>query len=125
MPSDVSPVSASQAREETIVAYVPQTGFVRGTRSAIASLGRPLEPAPGRNRTVEACREVVKAEAERLGAREIEAVSAGPDRRNEKGQFVGLVRVRITYVGTTGYEVREANMTCVVDRNGKIVDAFA
>lgn len=125
MPSDVSPVSASQAREETIVAYVPQTGFVRGTQSAIASLGKPLQPAPGRNRTVEACRDAVKAEAEKLGAREVEAASAGPDRRNEKGQFVGPVRVRITYVRAMGYEVREANMTCVVDQTGKIVDALA
>lgn len=124
-PSYVSPIAALQPREEVIVAFVPQAGFVRGTRSAIASFGTPLQPAPGLNRTVEACRDVVKAEAEKLGAREVEAASAGPDRRNEKGQFVGPVRVRITYVGATGYEVREANMTCVVDQYGKIVDAFA
>ena len=104
--------------------YVPQTGQVRGTRAAIASLGSPLTPAPGRNRTVQACRDVAQAEAVKLGAREIEAVSAGADRRNNKGQFVGPVCMRITYARPTGYEVRLADMTCVVDAKGKIVDAF-
>ena len=124
-PSGVSPSAEVRTREEMIVTYLPQTGFVRGTRSALASFGTPLQSAPGRNRTVEACREAVMAEASRLGAREVEAASAGPDRMNEKGQFVGPVRVRITYARATGFEVREANMTCVVDQNGKIVDALA
>ncbi len=124
LPSQISPISTSPAAgQEIIMTYVPQTGQVRGTRAAIASLGSPLTPAPGRNRTVQACRNVAQAEAMKLGAREIEAVSAGPDRRN-KGQFVGPVRMRITYARPTGYEVRLADMTCVVDAKGKIVDAF-
>jgi len=117
--------AASQAGDEEIVtAYVPQTGNVRGTRAALASLGSSLRPAPGRNRTVQACREAVQSEAMRLGAHKVEAASAGPDRRNDKGQFVGPVRMRITYARVTGYEVRLANMTCIVDAEGKIVDAF-
>jgi hypothetical protein len=117
--------AASQAGDEEIVtAYVPQTGNVRGTRAALASLGSPLRPAPGRNRTVQACREAVQSEAMRLGAHKVEAASAGPDRRNDKGQFVGPVRMRITYARATSYEVRLANMTCIVDAEGKIVDAF-
>jgi len=89
----------------------------------LATLGSPLETAPGRNRTVEACRAVAWGEAQKLGAREIEAVSAGPDRPNGKGGFVGPVRMRITYARPDGYEVRLADMTCVVDRSGRIVDA--
>lgn len=125
MPWQISPIAASQAHgEEIITAWVPQTGYVRGTRSALASVGSPLKQAPGLNRTIQACRDVVQSEAMKLGAREIEAASAGPDRRNDKGQFVGPVRMRITYASPTGYEVRESRMTCIVDARGKIVDAF-
>jgi hypothetical protein len=65
---------------------------------------------------------VTEAEAMKLGAKEVEAASTGPDRSNAKGQLVGSVRMRITYARPNGYEVRLADMTCVVDRNGKIVD---
>lgn len=123
-PTQISPVATQAAGGEDIVtAYVPQAGEVRGTRAALATLGSPLAAAPGRNRTVEACRAVAWAEAQKLGAKEIEAVSAGPDRPNAKGGFVGPVRMRITYARPDGYEVRLADMTCVVDRRGKIVDA--
>ena len=109
--------------EDIVTVSVPQAGEVRGTRAALATLGSPLETAPGRNRTVEACRAVAWGEAQKLGAREIEAVSAGPDWPNGKGGFVGPVRMRITYARPDGYEVRLADMTCVVDRSGRIVDA--
>jgi hypothetical protein len=70
---------------------------------------------------VAACREAVQAEAGKLGARSVEAVSAGPEQRNLHGQTVGPVPVRITYERVGGYEVREATMRCVVDRSGKVV----
>src|SRR5215218_293618 len=72
--------------EGTVLIYHPRMGFVRGTRSALAGLGAPLEPASGPNNTIEACRAALRAEAGRLGAREVEAVSAGPEHRNRKGQ---------------------------------------
>jgi|SRR5215207_1510580 hypothetical protein len=102
--------------DEPVVEFRPQLGFVRGPRSVLATLGSPLTPAPGPNRTVAPCREAAK-----LGARNIEAVSAGPARLNKKRQFVGRVRIRIMYQKLLGYEVRESTMTCVVDRAGKIV----
>ena len=123
-PSQLSPFATySTGGEEIVTAYVPPLGQVRGTRAALATLGSPLPAAPGRNRTVEACRAMTEAEAMKLGAKDVEAASAGPDRPNAKGQFVGPVRMRITYARPNGYEVRLADMTCVVDRNGKIVDA--
>ena len=91
---------------------------MRGTRPGLAA---PLRPARGLNRAVAACREAVRAEAGKLGARSVEAVSAGPEQRNPQGQTVGPVRVRITYERLGGYEVREATMRCVVDRSGKVV----
>jgi hypothetical protein len=107
--------------EDVDVTYVPGVGLVRGTRPALAGLAAPLRPARGLNRAVAACREAVQAEAGKLGARSVEAVSAGPEQRNPQGQTVGPVRVRITYERVGGYEVREATMRCVVDRSGKVV----
>lgn len=127
MPWQISPASAASRSqgEEIVSAYVPNTGYVRGTPQAVAAIGAPLEAAPGRNRTVEACRDVVESEASKIGAREVEAVSAGPHRRNRRGQYEGPVHMRITYATTNGFEVREATMTCIVDGRGRIVDAKA
>jgi len=123
VPGQLQPVATGGTSERLVRAFVPETGWVRGTPEAVASVGTPLEAAPGPNRTVETCRTVVQSEAERLGAREVEAVSAGPHRRNGKGQYVAPVRMRITYVRPDGYEVRLATMTCIVDRRNRIVDA--
>jgi len=118
----VATTGAIQRRPaEEVVTYVPGVGIVRGTRPALAGLAAPLRPARGLNRAVAACREAVRAEAGKLGARSVEAVSAGPEQRNPQGQTVGPVRVRITYERLGGYEVREATMRCVVDRSGKVV----
>jgi hypothetical protein len=111
--------------DEVTLAYVPQTGYVRATPRTLASLGQPLRPALGPNRTVDACRTVVQSEAAKLGAKEVEAVSRGPHQVARGGHLVGSVDMRITYAVPGGYEVREATMTCIVDRNGAIVDAFA
>jgi hypothetical protein len=118
----VATTGAIQRRPaEEVVTYVPGVGLVRGTRPALAGLAAPLRPARGLNRAVAACREAVRAEAGKLGARSVEAVSAGPEQRNPQGQTVGPVRVRISYERLGGYEVREATMRCVVDRSGKVV----
>ena len=116
--------TALTATDEIVTTFVPARGFVRGTRAALAELGQPLTPAPGVNR-IQACRAAVRAEAEKLGAREVEAVSAGPDQRNDKGQLVGPMRVRIIYAHGLGFDVRDATMTCVVDRHGKVVGSLA
>jgi hypothetical protein len=110
---------------ETVRVWVPEAGgFVRGTREAVAAWGTPLKVAPGLNRTVEACRAMVWGEAEKLGARTIEAVSAGPQRRSPKGEWVAPVRMRIVYRRLDGVEVKEATMTCIMDRQNRIVTAF-
>ena len=124
MPWQISPIAAGRG-ERITTSYVPETGLVRGTPEALASIGRPLQAAAGRNRTVDACRTVVEGEATKVGARNVEAVSAGPDRLDPKGRYVAPVRMRITYARSEGLEVREAMLTCVVDRRGKIVDAYA
>jgi hypothetical protein len=112
----------SEGAEGTILAWVPGTGYVRGTREALETIGRPLVDAAGRNRIVEACRVAVEAEAVRLGAAQVEAASAGPERRSRDGTVAGPVDVRITYARSGGYEVRTSRLTCVVDREGRVVE---
>ena len=97
-------------------------GFPAVMQARMAAFEMKLRPT-GPNRTVEACRQAVWAQAAHLGAREIEAVSAGPDQLNDKGQYVGPVRTWITYERPSGYEVREATLTCVVDPEGRFIDA--
>lgn len=109
---------------ETVRVWTPVAGFVRGTREAIATWGTPLKAAAGMNHTVEACRVTMWGEAEKLGARSIEAVSAGPHRRNRNRERVAPVRMRIIYPRPDGAEVKVATMTCVMNREGRIVNAF-
>ncbi len=110
--------------EETVRVWVAGAGYVRGRRDAVAAWGRPLKASPGPNRAVEPCRAMVQVEAKRLGARALEAVSAGPHRRNLKGEWVAPVRIRVTYARPDGLEVKEATMTCIVDGENRIVNAF-
>lgn len=126
MPWQISPVAAASqaAGEKVILSYVPQTGLVRGTSSTLAGLGRPLAAAAGPNRTVNTCRETVQSEAVKVGAKEVEAVSAGPEQRDRKGNYFAPVHVRVTYARPTGLEVRESTLTCIVDAKLRIVDAY-
>lgn len=126
MPLPIAPIAApSSGGEPIILSYVPNTGMVRGTAQALAGLGRPLEAVPGPNRTVNACREAVRSEAVKVGAREVEAVSAGTEQPDRKGRYVAPVRVRIIYDRANGLEVRESIMSCVVDAKQRIVDVYS
>lgn len=127
MPWQLNPADAASAEkgEEYTSAYVPGAGIIRGTRSALSGIGRPLAAAPGRNRTVETCRSTVAGEAAKLGAREVEAASLGPERRERSGNYTAPVMIRVTYPRILGYEIRQAAMTCTVSATGSIVDAKA
>ena len=127
MPWQISPISSAStaAGEQTILSVVPGTGLVKGTSAALASIGQPLADVPGPNRTIETCRTTVWSEASKQGAKEIEAVSAGPERRDRKGDYFAPVLMRLTYDRPFAYEVRQATLICVVNRSGGIVDAYA
>lgn len=126
MPWQIAPIgpASDAAGEQTILSMVPGTGLVKGTPVALQSIGQPLPEVPGRNRTVETCRTVVTSEASKAGAKEVEAVSAGADKTDRKGDYFAPVLFRITYERPMVYEVREAAMICVVNRKGGIVDAY-
>ena len=114
--------SGPQPQEETALADIPPYGFVRDTPAALASLMRPLAPAPGRNDLVEACRAMVEKSAQEQGAARVEAVSAGPQRRTRDG-YVAPVQFRILYPGFLRSQVRQSRLNCKTDREGKVVDA--
>ena len=114
--------SGSQAQAETVLADIPNYGFVRDTPANLAALMRPLAPAPGRNDFIEACRAMVERSAIEHGAARVEAASAGPQRR-VRGGYIAPVQFRILYPGVLRSQVRQARLTCKTDRQGKIVDA--
>lgn len=126
MPWQLSPSNPLAAAKggATILVWVPETGYVQGTPTALASLGKPLREVPGLNRTVSPCRDVVAGEADKVGAQEVEAVSAGPQKHDRKGHIFAPVHMRITYAKLGSYEVRDATLTCIIDSKGKIVDAY-
>ena len=126
MPWQISPIGAASraAGEQTILSFVPGTGFVKGTYTALQTIGHFLPAAGGVNRTIDTCLTTVRSEAIKAGAKEVEAVSAGPDKVDRKGEYFAPVLFRLTYDLPFAYEVREATLICVVDRRGGIVDAY-
>ncbi|MCJ2095488.1 hypothetical protein MKK67_23745 [Methylobacterium sp. J-072] len=112
------------SNEQNILSMVPGTGLVMGTSAALDNIGQPLAAAPGRNRTVEACRNTIMSKASKDGMKDVEAVSVGEDKVDRKGDYFAPVRFRITYEQPMMYEVREATMICIVSRKGEIVDAY-
>ncbi len=126
MPMQLRPISRKTQGERIFTSKVAGVGMVRGTRQALASVGHALPQGPGPNRTVDTCRKTVAGATADYGeAKEVEAASVGPDHIDARGDYVGRVLVRVDYVRPWGYEVREAVLTCIVDPNEKIVDAYA
>lgn len=117
--------AASVRGDKSPIIWVPGTGYVTGAPDVLATIGQPLGGAPGRNRTVEPCRETVLSEASKLGAIGVEAAPLGPEQKDPKGRIFSSVDMRITYKVPGGYELRRATLTCVVDRAGRIVDAYS
>ena len=125
MPTQLTPTPEALGGEPTVTALVPGVGPVRAKPDVAARIGTPLQPVTGPNRTVLACRSIVTKRARELGARDVEAVSAGPEQRDGRGHYSAPVKVRITYPATGGREaqVTEATLACEVDARQKIVDA--
>lgn len=123
-PARLSPFPTTPAQDgEVVWAWVPGAGMVQATRQTMMGIGRPLQAGPGPNRTVEPCRKAAWAEGAKLGARGVEAVSAGRQRVNRSGHAAAPVLMRMTYAGLMSYEVRDAVMTCTIDRTGRVIDS--
>jgi hypothetical protein len=121
---DIQLEAARVRGQSSVLVYVPQIGYVTGEPAVIATIGKPLPAVPGRNRTVEPCREAVFNEASKLGALNVEAVSAGREQRDRQGRIFAPVDMRITYKVNGGFELRSATLACILDRKGRIADAY-
>jgi hypothetical protein len=118
-------IAAGVHGDKSPVVWVPGTGYVTGAPDVLATIGQPLRAVLGRNRLVEPCRATVFAEASKLGAIDVEAVPGGREQRDPTGRLFAPVDMRITYKVPGGYELRRATLTCIVDRSGRIVDAYS
>ncbi len=126
MPWQLGPSSpkTKAAHDEPIVTVnVPQWGPVKGRADVLASFPQPLEVAPGRNRTVQACQEqALNAAKEYNPNTQVEAVSVRPERR-VGSRYQGQVRMRIVYSRPNFHEVREAILDCTTTATGRFVTA--
>ena len=106
---------------ETVYSWVGGAGMVEASRQTTDGIGKPLPEAPGRNGTVGPCRDAAWNDAAPLGARDVEASSAGPQTRERNGDVSAPVHLRLTYADPLKYEVKEGVVNCKVDRNGVVV----
>jgi hypothetical protein len=120
VPASLSLGQAGFAADEVSM-YREGMGFIRGTRAAVAAYQQPLPDLANRDvAAATACRDALVPAATALGASDVLAGGAGPSRRNRGGTSVPL-EMRILYKGPVGYEVRQATVTCDLDRTGQVV----
>jgi hypothetical protein len=127
MPWQLGPSSnkTKAAHDEPIVSVaVSGWGLVKGRADVLASFPAPLAPAPGRNRTVEACQQQAETAAPKYNpAVRVEAASVRPERRLANGGYQGQVRLRIIYSRSDFHEVREAVLECSTTERGQFARA--
>jgi hypothetical protein len=99
-------------------ARVRDLGWVYGSPDALNRLGRPLQRRPGVDRrTVRLCRDALARTVVAHGAVQVEAASAGrPTRRS--GITLSPLTARVIYRLPTGYEAKQATVTCQMTRAG-------
>ena len=125
VPWQIAPATALTAKvhsDEPQIYEAPGWGRIKATRRVLASYPHELESKPGRNRTVEACKEQLQRGAGAHGAATVSIASLGPERRERDGFFEGNVEVRIVYASTGIPEVRQATMACKTRADGTFVD---
>jgi hypothetical protein len=112
--ASISPGATYDRLEDSTVPLPPER----------AAPPEPLPAAAATTPAVRACRAAVEAQASKYGAREVEAAPAGPQKRLRGGGSFAPVRIRVTYQGPGGPEVRESSLICVTDGAGQIVDVY-
>jgi len=93
-------------------------GWIHGSADTLNGLGRPLQGRPGVDRrTVRLCRDALARTVAAHGAVQVEAVSAGRASRRSSAAFSPLT-ARVIYRLPSGYEVKQATVTCQTTRAG-------
>jgi hypothetical protein len=96
-------------------------GWVYGSPNTLRGLERPLQRRPGVDqRTVRLCRDALVRTVAAHGAVQVEAASAGRSSRRSSATFAPLT-ARVIYRLPSGYEVKQAPITCQVTRAGVAV----
>jgi hypothetical protein len=109
--------SGSHAVPQTAI-QVRDFGWVYGSSDALKGLGKPLRRRPGVDqRTVSLCRDALARTVGAHGAVQVEAASAGRSSRRSSALFAP-VTARVIHRLPTGYEVKQATVTCQVTRAG-------
>jgi hypothetical protein len=101
--------------------YREGVGWIRGTQAALNALQQPLTGARrARAEVVAACRDAMVPAAVAQGATEVYAAGTARARSGRNGTVAPL-EVRILYKGLASQEVRQASITCGLDRAGQVV----
>ena len=120
LPASLAPVIPTLGSNELSV-YREGLGWMRGTQAALNAMQQPLTGARGaRPEIVAACREAIVPAAVASGATEVYAAGTARARRGGAGR-VAPIEVRILYKGMATTEVRQASITCELDREGQVV----
>ncbi len=124
VPWQLTPASTASegAGERTQVSDVPGYGRVKGTPSALAQLATAPTAYPGPAIAVDPCRAAVQAQVAPVGATNVEAAAAGPERRLGNGAIRQQVFFRIMYSRGPVPEVRQSALVCTV-RHGRVLNA--
>jgi hypothetical protein len=100
--------------------YREGLGFVRGTPEALRDYLRPGRRTRGAaSKAVAACRQAIVPLAAARGATEIDAAPARAARA--RGALEASLRIRILYKRFTGYDLRQASVSCTLDPTGRVV----
>jgi hypothetical protein len=100
---------------------VRDLGWVHGSPDTLNGLERTLRRKPGVDqRTVRLCRDALTRTVVTHGAVQVEAASAGRSSRRSSATFAPLT-ARVIYRLPSGYEVKQATVTCLITRAGVAV----
>jgi hypothetical protein len=96
-------------------------GWVYGSPETLQRLGKPLQRRLGVDqRTVRLCRDALARTVAAHGAVQVEAASAGRSSRQSSATFAPLT-ARVIYRLPSGYEVKQATVTCQTTKIGVAV----
>lgn len=112
--------SGSRAVPQTAI-QVRDLGWVYGSPDTLKGLGRPLRRLPGVDQhTVRLCRDALARTVAAHRAVQVEAASAGRSSRQSSATLAPLT-ARVIYRLPSGYEVKQATVTCRTTRAGVAV----
>ena len=120
LPASLAPTMPTLGSNE-LSTYREGVGWLRGTQAALNAMQQPLTGARGaRPEIVAACREAIVPAAVASGATEVYAAGTARARKG-RNRRVAPIEVRILYKGVAATEVRQASLTCTLNREGQVV----